>query len=388
MTNQLELTVLLVGIGGYGENYVHGILAKAVEKNVRIAGAVDPYAAQSPAYGALLSQGIPVYDTLEAFFASSRADLAVICTPIYLHARQGAQCMEQGCHVLVEKPIAATSAEARAMISLRDRTQRLLAVGYQWCYDPAMLALKADVDAGRFGRPVSMRAMVLWPRGYQYYARGTGWAGKKYTQDGQAVFDNVVSNATAHYLENMLWLTGHSFGGTTVVQMEAETWRANPIEMFDTACMRMTFANGCKALFLASHAIGVAEEQPPVFEYAFEKATICYGGIGQKGSGLTAITQENETIAYGKTNPSDDVNLYKFWHVVRVLREGLPCPCPAEAALAHTLAMEALYAAVPEAQVFPFIAKESDRLWVPGLRDQLAACYQNWALLSEGCPLG
>ena len=156
-------------------------------------------------FGAL---GVPVYPDPQTLFAHEKADLAVISTPIFLHVEHASLAFENGCDVLLEKPIAATEEETQKIISARDKAGKGLAIGFQWCYDEAMRAFKADILAGRFGALREMKAMVLWPRDLAYYARGGGWAGKRCAADGRPLWDSVASNATAHYIMNMLWLAG------------------------------------------------------------------------------------------------------------------------------------------------------------------------------------
>ena len=217
--------------------YVEELLRSPRLADVQLVGAVDPFAGASRCAAELTAAGVPFYDTLEAFYAARAADLAVVSTPTQRHAEQAVYAMRQGSHVLIEKPLAATGALAQQMLDARDQTGRILAVGFQWCYDPAMLRLKADVDAGRLGRPLLLRALVLWPRDRAYFQRGMGWAGKKYGADGAPIFDCVASNATAHYLENMLWLTGRGYEGAAVTTLEARTARVNDIEMYDTCLL-------------------------------------------------------------------------------------------------------------------------------------------------------
>ena len=160
-----ETRVLLIGVGGYGMGYAREMLEHGAEKRASIAGVVDPYAASSPVYQALKDANVRFYDSVEDFYAADSADLAVVSTPIQFHARQSVYCMEHGSHVLCEKPAAATVALVNDMIDARDRTGKTLAIGFQWCYDEAMLRLKADVDAGALGRPVKLitKLMTLEP---------------------------------------------------------------------------------------------------------------------------------------------------------------------------------------------------------------------------------
>ena len=377
-----ELTVLLVGVGGYGTGYVREMLDHGAERGVALAGVVDPYAATSRFYDELVATGVRFFDTVEAFYAQNTADLAVISTPIQFHAHQAVYCLTHGSHVLCEKPAAATVEDVERMMAARDETGKTLAIGFQWCYDPAMLALKADVDAGLLGQPLAMRSIVLWPRPISYYKRGLGWAGKKRDASGAAIFDNVASNATAHYIENMLWLTGQGYQGVDVKDMAVDTVRANDIEMFDTIVMDARLENGARMFFVASHATGPEGWQNPTFEYEFENAVVRYGALGENGDRLIAAFRDGTVKDYGvsSTGGCD----HKLETAIALARGGdVALPCPAEAAIRHTRAMAMLREKRPEAEVFPADAVREDdgMVWVPGLKDRLVHCYENWAML-------
>ena len=374
-----EIRVLLIGVGGYGMGYAREMLEHGAEKRASIAGVVDPYAASSPVYQALKDANVRFYDSVEAFYAADSADLAVVSTPIQFHARQSVYCMEHGSHVLCEKPAAATVELVNAMIDARDRTGKTLAIGFQWCYDEAMLRLKADVDAGALGRPVKLKGIVLWPRDIAYYKRGLGWAGKKYAQDGSPIFDSVASNATAHYLENMLWLTGRGFTGASIADMDVRTVRANDIETFDTIAMDARLDNGARLFYVASHATGRDCVQNPLFIYEFEKAIVTFGGLGETGDALKAVFRDGAVKDYGAST-LNGWNKKLDAMIAAARGEAVTLPCPAEAARCHTAAMEMIREKNPEAEALSGARVDEGMVWVSGLGDRLKACFEKETL--------
>lgn len=368
-----NLNVVLVGSGGYATCYVGELAERGAQGGLTLAGVVDPYAEKGAAYQTLRDMNAVFYDSVEQFYAEKSADLAIISTPIPLHARQAIYCMEKGSHVLIEKPLAATLEDAQRMLEAARATGKRLAVGFQWCYDPAMRAFQRDARAGVFGEVVSMRALVLWPRDMAYYRRGTGWAGKKYAPGGAPIFDCVASNATAHYLENMLWVAGQE-----LTEAQVQTARANPIETFDTIVLRGRVGTG-RLTFVASHAIGRGETQNPMFEYVFEKGRIAFGGLGEEGRELTFRFSDGGERRYGDTSLGNGENrMHKLWNVVETLRgEGEGIACTGEDALLHTRAMDQIFARCPEAYAFPVdeVYDDQGMNWVPGLRERLIREY-------------
>ena len=105
-------TVALSGIGGYGEVYGKALLEEGESHGLTLTGCIDPYPASCSYLGELRARHIPVYASLDAFYREQTADLLCISAPIHLHAEQTCQALAHGSHVLCEKPLGATLAEA------------------------------------------------------------------------------------------------------------------------------------------------------------------------------------------------------------------------------------------------------------------------------------
>ena len=81
------MKILLVGAGGYGTFYVQELL-KNQREDVSWEGIVDPYIANASEYENIKAAKIPVYNTMEEFYAQHDADLVLISTPPFLHREQ------------------------------------------------------------------------------------------------------------------------------------------------------------------------------------------------------------------------------------------------------------------------------------------------------------
>jgi len=269
-----KVSVLLVGIGGYGMTYVHHIL-DGNDPRIEVAGLVDPYPQSCTRLQEFTDAGVKLYGSMEAFFADGgKAQLAVLSTPIQFHTPQILLALEHGMHVLCEKPLCGDARDIEVLEKAAKEAGKYVGIGFQWSHNSAILALKRDVTDGKYGSREDLRTLVLWPRDAKYYSRGIGWAGKKTTPDGRLIYDSVINNATAHYLHNIFFVLGGD--GTAVMpeSIQAELYRANPIENFDTAKVDMTFPGGAQAHMLAAHAVN--ETVNPIFEYRFEKGIACY----------------------------------------------------------------------------------------------------------------
>ena len=88
-----------------------------------------------------------------------RPDVCVIATESGLHAEIARACIAQGRHVLVEKPVALSTADAEAMVRDAEAKGVTLGVCHQNRFNPPVQELRRALDAGRFGRLVNGRCV-------------------------------------------------------------------------------------------------------------------------------------------------------------------------------------------------------------------------------------
>ena len=367
------MKVLLVGAGGYGVKYVDYLLQK-IDPTLTLAGVVEPYFDACARREEILAAGVPVWESMEKFYAVSSAELAIICTPPFLHERQSILALENGSFVLCEKPVAPTLDAARRMAQAEKRHGKWIAIGYQWSFAPAILALKRDILSGRLGKPRTLKTIVSWPRKKAYYGRGIGWAGR-IEKDGITILDSIVSNACAHYVHNMLFLLGEDMHSAALpLRVEAECLRAYRIETFDTCVLRAKMAQGAVTYFIASHAAD--ERLDPQFVYEFEKATVTYTD-GQ----IIADLADGSRVFYGDPFENEMRKITDCAHAIEV---GTCPPCTVETASAHTALIGALHRHIGICEFSPETVRENEeKIWVDGLCAAMRACYTDTALLSE-----
>lgn len=137
----------------------------------------------------------------DAFVAAARAgsfDVAVIGTPNALHAPQAIALLEAGVHVLVEKPMATTVAEAEAMVAAAERAGREVLTAHMWRFDPDARWLRERIAEGGIGRVVRSRAI-----GVHTWWGPSGWFTEKRLAGGGALADMGV-----HAIDTVRYLIG------------------------------------------------------------------------------------------------------------------------------------------------------------------------------------
>lgn len=370
--------IALAGIGGYGKFYVKELLYSKPEVEFKFVAGIDQYPERSPFLSELHNANIPIYTSLESFYQEQTADLVVISAPIHLHAPLTCLALSHGSNVLCEKPLCAILPQADQMAEAEQQAGKFVAIGYQWSFAPAVQAIKQDVLSGVLGAPKRLKTLILWPRPHSYYQRND-WAGRIKTPSGQWVLDSPVNNATAHYLHNMLYVLGNTRETSArPVSLQAELFRANQIENYDTAALRVMTDPQAELIMLTSHA--APDIMGPLASYEFENATIEYG----PDQVFTAKFNDGRTKIYGDPN---EFTAVKLWQSVESVHTGERLACGIEAARSHTLCVD--WAQKTTIKDFPsHIVKitepETDPLvWVEGLAEALERSYNSGCIPSE-----
>ncbi len=83
-------------------------------------------------------------------------DCAVIATPAHLHIEMSKCAVQAGLDIFIEKPLSTSFKGIKELQSLLQETQRKAAVAYVYRAHPALAAMKADLDSGKFGKPVQL----------------------------------------------------------------------------------------------------------------------------------------------------------------------------------------------------------------------------------------
>jgi predicted dehydrogenase len=204
------------GVGVWGEKHARvyaaipeaelvGVFDHSRERAAAVAAQFGGRAFQSPA--ALLAE----------------CEAVSVATPTVAHLEAAAQALAAGCHVLVEKPMAVTVAEADAMIQAAERAGRVLQVGQVERFNPALLAAQPFVQHPKFIE--AHRLAAFQPRSLDI---------------------DVVGDLMIHDIDAVLHLSGQSPSELSAVGVAVLS------STEDIANARLEFADGCVANLTAS----------------------------------------------------------------------------------------------------------------------------------------
>lgn len=148
--------------------------------------------------------GIATYTSVTQLLKDDNVQLCVIILPHNLHGKVGLQCLKAGRHVILEKPMCITTAEAKAMIDAAKARKVMLTVFHNRRQDGDFLALQKAVADGLVG---DIFEVEMWAGGY--HAPGKWWRSQKEISGGQ------FYDWGAHYLDWLLNLVSDQVENVT-----------------------------------------------------------------------------------------------------------------------------------------------------------------------------
>lgn len=247
------IRVAIIG-AGIGREHLDGY--RALPDRYQVKAMIDLDTARAQAV--VGADPIRVEARIEAALEDPEIDLIDVCLPPHLHLPVSLQALEAGKHVVVEKPMTSSLADADRLIAAAKAADKRVTPVFQYRYGPAMAQLGALMAAGLTGRAFTASLETHWMRGPAYYAipwRGT-WAG----ENGGAVLGHAIHN---HDL--MMRVMG------PVRRLSAFTaTRVNKIETEDCAAISFEMESG--ALVTSSITLGAATDTTRI-RFCFEGLT-------------------------------------------------------------------------------------------------------------------
>ena len=219
----------IIGCGMISERHAAAI---ADLPNARLVAAVSRSEANREKTRA--RYGCQAYPDVDALLQRDDVDIVCVCTPSGAHLEAVRAVAKAGKHVVCEKPLEVTLERTDALIAAcNDNNVRLCAI-FPWRFNRAARALKAAVDAGRFGRITVGDCYNKWWRSQKYYDDG-GWHGTWKLDGGGACMNQGI-----HAIDLLQWFMGPVDTVTACMDCLAH----ERIEVEDTAVAALRFRNG------------------------------------------------------------------------------------------------------------------------------------------------
>ena len=293
----------LIGCGRISTNH---ILA-AKNNHLEIAAVCDilPEAMENllAKHGLEQDSSIARYTDYIKMLDEVKPTLVSIATESGIHGQIALACIDRGIHVIIEKPMAMSMAEADLIIRRSREKHVKVAACHQNRFNVAVQKTRAALEAGRFGRLSHGSVHVRWNRNRGYYTQAP-WRGT-WAQDGGCLMNQCI-----HGVDLLRWMLGDEVEevyGVTRQQFH------DYLEAEDVGMAVLKFKNG---------AIGTIEGTTNVFPknleetlYLFgETGTVKIGGTSTNNIDVWDFADETEADAANKNLKEATSNVYGNGH--------------------------------------------------------------------------
>jgi predicted dehydrogenase len=212
------LRVAVVGYGYWGPNLVRNV---AERPEMELAGLCERDPERGAAFTARMP-GHPVYSELDDVLADDTIDAVLVATPPRTHHAIAHAALSAGKHVLVEKPLARTAAEALDLVELSRANGLVLMPGHTFLYSPPVNKIRDLIRSDQLGEI--------------YFVTSSRMNLGKYQSDG------VICDLAPHDLSILLYLLEQP-----VVSIAASARSVFQDGVPEVAFLTLTFANGTTA---------------------------------------------------------------------------------------------------------------------------------------------
>jgi predicted dehydrogenase len=258
---------------------------------------------------------VAITTSIEEVLASD-VELVSVCLPPHLHAPVSIAALNAGKHLICEKPLVTSLADADRVIDAAERAGTVASPIFQYRYGIGMSQFRAVEGAGMLGRPFAATLETHWNRGAAYYA--VPWRGRWATEGGGALIGHAIH---IHDLLSAL------MGPVASVFARLDTL-VNPIETEDCGSLSIRMRSG--ALVTSSITLGAATDESRL-RLLFDGATIesDHEPYAPCSKPWTFIARDPDAqaamddVVAGVTAPPD-LYVGQFAQVARAI-EGRPC---------------------------------------------------------------
>lgn len=193
-----KIRVGMIGTGGIAGWHARQLLELA---EVEITAVTDTSAENRESfvekYGLAEAEQFTNYEDM---LDKADLDAVVICSPHTLHYQQASDVLNRGLHVLIEKPMTCSSAEAELLIQTAEKSGKIMQVSYQRHFQPEFLYIRDAIASGVIGKVTSVTASL-----YQEWRQGTPGS---WRQDPSLSGGGFLMDSGSHIIDVLLWTTG------------------------------------------------------------------------------------------------------------------------------------------------------------------------------------
>lgn len=254
----------LIGCGRISPNHIAA--AKANQLEIVAICDVVPENMEDKITKFELPQTVKRYTDYKEMLKTEDIELIAIATESGKHAEIAIDCIEAGCNVIIEKPIALSLKDADQIIAKAKEKNVKVCACHQNRFNMSIRKIREAVEKKRFGKLFYGTAHIRWNRGYDYYSRAK-WRGT-WEQDGGALMNQCI-----HNIDLLRWMMGDE-----IVEVVGMTDKLNHdyIDAEDMGIALIKFANG---------SYGIVEGTTDIYPQNLEETLYIFGSKGTVKAG-------------------------------------------------------------------------------------------------------
>ena len=294
----------LIGCGRISTNHIKA----AVQNNLEITAVCDVMPEHMEnvlkKHGLHENPLIRRYTDYRQMIQEIRPELASIATESGLHAEIALYCIENGIHVIIEKPMAMSLRDADKIIQMSEEKCIKVSACHQNRFNVAVQQLRKALEGGRFGRLSHGSIHVRWNRNRDYYTQAP-WRGT-WAQDGGALMNQCI-----HGIDLLRWTFGNEIDevyGQTRQQFH------HYLEAEDVGMAVVKFKNGAIATIEGTTNVFPQNLEETLYVFG-ERGTVKIGGKSTNNIDVWNFADETDLDLKNKGLQEATSNVYGNGHI-------------------------------------------------------------------------
>ncbi len=292
----------LIGCGRISPNHIEAAKNNGLE--IAAICDIDSENMEDKALKHNLPESVHRYTDYLEMLDIEKPELAAVCTESGKHASIALDCIDRGCNVIIEKPIALSLKDADEIIRRSNEKGVKVCANHQNRFNKSIQKIREAFDKRRFGGIMYGTAHIRWNRDWEYYSRAK-WRGT-WEQDGGALMNQCI-----HNIDLLRWMMGND-----VDEVFAYTDKLNHdyIEAEDLGVAVVKFSNG---------SYGMIEGTTDIYPKNLEETLYFFGKKGTVKAGGNSVNLIEEWRFSDELDDPDEVkrqfgenppNVYGFGH--------------------------------------------------------------------------
>ncbi|WP_338449979.1 Gfo/Idh/MocA family oxidoreductase [Niallia oryzisoli] len=299
----MRLRYALIGCGRISPNHI----AAAIENKLEITALCDivPEHMKDKIRTHHLPPSTSQYTDYKELLEKEKPQLVAICTESGKHGQIALDCIDAGCHLIIEKPISLSLQETDEIIARAKEKKVKVCACHQNRFNKSIQKIREAVEQNRFGKMLHGTAHIRWNRGEGYYKQAP-WRGT-WEQDGGALMNQCI-----HNIDLLRWMMGDEIDEVIGITANLK----HPfIEAEDLGMALIKFANG---------SYGMIEGTTNIYPTNLEETLYLFGENGTVKAGGKSVNRIEEWQFSDRRDHPEEVkqtfqedppNVYGFGHI-------------------------------------------------------------------------